>query len=1222
MNPGQHEQNEQSREQRAQREAAKVEVDRLIAQIEQQMAAEIAAIKDESNPDKKAELEKAFREKFIVKLNQERLAKEASEVADKADKQDEYKEKAKEVKKTLLEVDEVIKKTGSLTGKENIDKIFSGLVDKIRSGELTDREIVDIEKTIGKHLSEGVVLSAGDQQKSNFEKDLETLKEINKTAWEKAVDDLKDNSSSLGKTRDEIVQKFEQPQMSQEDQQKMLEDLQRRQHEVENSAWHQDRIQLYERRFTKDQIDFIEILYSPDKFADYVDYVLNGSNSAEGQKRRHEIQHEKGLIKDKVERHNRKRNLSMTNNEVDNLVEKLWHEEASEHISGRLMEIANHLYLKLQQERPDKFFEEITQEDFMRGIKTTQIAIASAIDNLQITLSKIEQDKDNPLYEKVMKNKLSRETEADYYIDERDGKHYPRLKPLPFGKEIALSEYAQFMNISLNHWTHGMEYFHNTRVMFNHPPGEKGFYSQLAHYAEHLKGTDIDELLLLPDGQVILQAYHLYDKMIEEEFASTDWRHRTNQFTNKLEEINTKLEKQVIDRLALLYPDKSIQQLINAVNTAVGISRGMLLTEPEKSAYGDAVDHDGGGLYASYATNDAGALTVFNPHHVNIRWQGEHMLPMFYFMPLSNDGEAYRGKMWDHKQLWKNAELYMKSMREGVRSKDLPEKLFVDQIVDILNVGGPAKRKGWRMLYSMESHYDYSTDSKGKKYLDPLKTFKSMEMIGYEAIYNFIEGKRAGADVLNALPGTEKGKIKDDLFKYIYKRYFHQGDPKSFNENEYKKYMDDLRIIGRKKALDNVRKNHSYPSGSLEAETEAQASQLFFDRFIVREIAARFPSKYLRMDRNRFHHDGESRWKLALRLLREDGQNWTVDEFNDVMKDMSFAEMLLRQEMSKIIRDRIKLDPSIKLNQFDDIPYKLDENKIRSLLTQSVGHDGRQIIADNARVDKVITLYKTINKILYERGYLDDAGGAIKDVKDYTYTFGLEDTDISLMAWRGTGPRMTARALGDTGAMETNVIPWIIEMPRLLNKIAVSGKHDFSPIIEYLQKAQDTITKVHGTGDDFKYVYKIASMVIQYFKKDTMAKPLFGLFRIGRKNSIAAEYAGRSSAVWEWDAREIDNFCVALESLNLLPREPYDKTFGPKYEDRYINLFGKPVKFGKKVKVDPMHVWNSQRLRKEFGGSYKDIALEIFMNLGPAAIAFLLWKYLQDSLEEAQGKKK
>ena len=56
-------------------------------------------------------------------------------------------------------------------------------------------------------------------------------------------------------------------------------------------------------------------------------------------------------------------------------------------------------------------------------------------------------------------------------------------------------------------------------------------------------------------------------------------------------------------------------------------------------------------------------------------------------------------------------------------------------------------------------------------------------------------------------------------------------------------------------------------------------------------------------------------------------------------------------------------------------------------------------------------------------------------------------------------------------------------MPRILNELAISGKHDFSPIIEYLRKAQLSIFDVHGTEEAQKFVYKMAGSVINYFKR-------------------------------------------------------------------------------------------------------------------------------------------
>ena len=452
-----------------------------------------------------------------------------------------------------------------------------------------------------------------------------------------------------------------------------------------------------------------------------------------------------------------------------------------------------------------------------------------------------------------------------------------------------------------------------------------------------------------------------------------------------------------------------------------------------------------------------------------------------------------------------------------------------------------------------------------------------------------------------------------------------------------------MEVIGQKG--EEIAANHIKNSGmadfnSFGEQVAFETSNIFMENLLAHYTAAKFPSKFLRMTRNRFTKDGKSRWQEIYELAKEKNIFKTEvgkerDTFNEVMKDLTFAEMLLRKEISQQIRDGLRFDPKkLRLNDVmtDDVLYRLDEGTIRKLLLNVKGtnENGTRMITEE-RINEVIELHKLIRAKL-SRGYLD--GDAVKEIKQYTFTFGLEDTDLSLMAFRGTGPRMIARALGDTGNIETNVIPWIIEMPRLLNQIATSGKQDFGPIIEYLQKAQKAINQVHGTGDagDFPYIYKIASAVIQYFKKDTMAKPLFGLFRLGKRNSMAAEYAGRSTAVWEWDSRDIDRFCTALESLRLLPKNAYNlqqvsvdegKYTGGKYENIWLinPITKKPFKTPfKKRKID--YAFNGAKLRKDFGGDFKAISFDMINQLLPIALAFLLWKYIKEAMDEASGAKK
>jgi hypothetical protein len=1176
MNPGDAEND--PRKQKNMQEEAKKAADTIIAQIQIDMAADLRVIQQESDPGKKSELEQSFRDKYIQRLNMQRLAKEASDASERSDRQDDFKEKSKQIKKSILEVNEVIKKTGSLTGKENVDKIVEGIAKKISTGELSDREIVDIEKIIGKHLSEGVVLGKEGGQKSDFDKDLDILKEVNHEAWRKIVDSLIQNNDALNQSKDQLTKKYdaEAPEDSEEN---MMRD-------PDLSRFAQDR-QLYS-KFTAEDQAFLQKLYKPETF---IQEIVSEIEHKQTPKEVGELTNKILHIYDQADQ------PRPTQEKLDQELEKMIKLEVSEDMGKKLVDIMNKLYWRVHVERPHKFFEEIEKEDFMYGIETTRLKIISALERLQHTFTEMERSSEV----RKMLPELYKHSEKDYYLDERNTgsvdkegnpviKGFMRTAPLPGFSKITMSQYLESLINNVNHWRHRSEYLHNARAIFNHPAhGDKGFYANLGGYAENLSGTDIDEMMLLPDGPMTYDAYMLYDKFVESEFAANDWKHRPNQFTNSLEEVNTKVEKEVIVMLQKLYPNESLDAVRHAVNAAVGMARGVFLTETEKSAYADAVDPKGGGMYASYATNDATALTTFNPMHVMLRWQGEHMLPMFYFMNVKGSGAK-----WDHADTWKNASTYLKAFIEG-RGDLAGQDLFIDQLMDNMGVGGILKRKGWRTTYSLEGHNIYESDGK----MNHLETFKAMDIIGYEAIYDFLKTK-VEAGILKAEAGSKGAAKMDEMFKYIFDRYF-----VPLGETDYVAYMKKLESAGRKNAMDLIKHKGSIGSDTFEQEVNFQTAQIFIDNAIAREVALRFPSKYLKIDRDRFTKDGVSRYSKIQKEL-----GFSRDKFNDVMKDFSFVEMLMRRKMSEYAKESSHLFPDLKLNNFNKFDYQINEQTIRELM------EGK---FEQQKINDVIKIFNKMKENYLNNSFLDKEG--FKAINGYKFTFGIEDTDFSLMAMRSTGPRMIARSIGDIGQMES-ITPWIINMPRVLNQIATSGKHDFTPIIEYLQKAQNAFTMVHGTGDasDFKYIYKIASAVIQYFKKDSMAKPLFGLFRLGKRNSIAAEYAGRSTAVWEWDSREIDRFITTLESLRLLPKSAFNAQNGPTYVDNWVTILGKPVKIGKKMKLD--YEFNGAKLRKEFGGDMKAISFDMLNQFLPIVLAFLLWKYFKDAMDEATGAKK
>ncbi len=1175
-----------------------VETERAIEQLREVVRNQLRGIEaSDATPEQKDQQRSELATRYLQDAaNQSNRLKEAQEVVQQkgetSQAEKNQKEAAKEIHRSLIKAAEVVKEI------KNPNK-GQVLLSQIVEASISESAAVNIGKSLGEYLrgEKEIILSSEGQEKTNFQKDFDLLKSKDPEAAKSVLNALEKKASVFGKKEGEIREIFDQrPVSSDQERAQQLLDAQKLQ---EIGAGDIEGREIFS-KFTGEQRKFLAVLDSPETFKGNIDFLFKGEREKETQDHKY---------REKILRaYNKLGQTAPIENSLADLIEREIRIEVSEHIGKKLGDILNQLYYRIQIERPDKFFEEIEQEDFIRGILAVKNAIVIKIERLYNTLREIEESGSKEEKDKY-KIKLVRHAEEAHTVEEinKEGKKVPslRMSPLPYFEDIGLSEFVQSMEINFNHWQHRSSYLHNGRALFNHPAhGDKGFYSTLAGYAEKLSGVDVDEMMLLPDGGLIGEAFNLYEKFVMEEFASQDWTHRTDQFTNQLERVNTQLESEVIAMLKKLYPNESRDRIQYAVNAAVGIARAVFLTEPEKSSYADPLDIERSkGLFASYSTNDATSLQVFNPLHVGLRWQGEHLWPMFYFMPMEKTG-----RIWDHSKMFNNMAKYMDSFVKG--RSDLPDDLFVDRLININKVGGLLFRKGWRMTYSLSGHMERNEDGT----LSYLETFKAMDLIGFEAINDFLKTKVDIPKFGKKGEEAETSKITD-LFKYIFERYF-----KPFGEADYNSYMSGLQKQAKAELVKDVANGLSL-GDDYNAAVEKKAAELFINNALAHEVALRFPSIFLRIDRSRFQKEGVSRWQ---EIQQEMGLS--REKFDEVMKDFNFVEMLLRREISAYAKESSHLFRNLRLNSFNKFEYEINENTIKRLL-EGLNKQGEEKKFSGDQIDKVITLYKKMKGKYLNSEFLDSSG--FKAIGKYPFTFGLEETDFTLMAIRGTGPRAIARTIADTGMIESVISPWIIEMPRILNKIAIDGKHDFSEIIDFLRKAQKAITMVHGTGHDYEFVYNISSAVINYFKKDTAAKPLFGLFRLGKENSMAAKYAGRSTAVWEWDSRDIDRYCIALESFRLLPKNAYDlqkieegKYVGGQPEDRWIKLPGmkKPIKFGKQRHID--HKWNSAKLRKEHGGDLKAISFDMVNQFLPLAIAFLLWKYIKDAMDEAAGKKK
>ncbi|MBI4973389.1 hypothetical protein HZC27_02135 [Candidatus Roizmanbacteria bacterium] len=909
--------------------------------------------------------------------------------------------------------------------------------------------------------------------------------------------------------------------------------------------------------------------------------------------------------------------------------------KVSKDIESKIVNLFGKLYKRLDHERASEFFEQIEQQDIMRGILPAKNILKQRL----LQLANGQSDEES--FGLYRDGELASGTKEIPFKDKEGNTVYkPRviISPYPRPEPSSVSDFVHFLDQKIDTYIDARRYFHDARAIFLHPVDkDKGFYAQLAGFSERMTTVDFDQVFLLPDANIFQDALDIYEKHVDEMFAKNDWIHAPTMFQQKLGEVRSQLENDVLKQLKLVYKDEDMDEarLEAAVTMAVGASRGMFLTEIEKAALADpAVNEDGSIAYSSYYNNDTSALTPFNPMHKFFRFQGPTTTDPILYMPVG--GKDFKGSVFsDHRELYKKMQGYKDSYinGRGGKNSDLNEGevLFADFLENIGKVGGPLQRKGWRTTYMLQPLYykDTAGISEGKQtseIFDFCKTWKRFENIGYEVVQDFVT--KLKPDFQGAYEGGKglaNGRYviqKKELFDYIYTRYFNNTADGDVNH-----YLKGIRSEMEKNVWQDIKAGKPAPD-DIEAEIETRTTMLFLNRTLARLVAQRIPSKILRVDRGRLSKDGVSKWrKIAEEMfsVKEFGDQRT-EKFDVVVKDLMFAEQLLRNKVSTQMREIKKL-PESEHYKLGEVPYELTQQTARSLLKEK-GYTDDQI-------QNVCTLLGKI-EAHYTHGkdgtkYLDgtllnmvQAGDTVK--KEYKYTFGLEELDLSFIPWRAGGNRMLPRAISDISDVEKNVAGEIMKFPDALRKMAIDGKHDIGPVLEILEKVYGSLIGIINPDYAHRMVHHMAALTMQYYKKDSQARWAYGLFGFGRKNSLAAERAGGTSRVWEWDSTDIDRFCVALESRNLLPRSPHNPSNPkPSYAPVYINVpfLNRAIKLPdifKKRKPD--FEWSIKNLRDQFGGNWKDITFDYINRYLPLVIAWLLWKYIQDAQKEAEGKKK
>jgi len=295
--------------------------------------------------------------------------------------------------------------------------------------------------------------------------------------------------------------------------------------------------------------------------------------------------------------------------------------------------------------------------------------------------------------------------------------------------------------------------------------------------------------------------------------------------------------------------------------------------------------------------------------------------------------------------------------------------------------------------------------------------------------------------------------------------------------------------------------------------------------------------------------------------------------------------------------------------------YNLDEKKLEKLL--------------GGKIDpKDLKMAKEVLGLIEEDysgnvDFLNNYGENFIRNKIFPFTLASDELDSTFLSYRSTGQNMLTRAISEIQRVEKEICDEIFGFNELLKETSTNGKNDVSDILKSIHKMKHCVESMHGKEPAHKLAKIMSSLTISFFKRDTVGKAFFGLFGVGRTNSIAAEYAGgRSGAVWEWEAKEGDNFMCEMETKDILSRLPYEKNKKKELAPLWIK---NPIT-GKMIKVPFLKTYKkhfqttSKDVRKGFGADFKSIAFDMLNKWVPLLLAFILWKFISSAIKESSDE--
>ena len=339
------------------REQAREAAEQIVAEIRTSYNDRYATVDRIQDQDERirqrALLDQEISNQFRQKAR-EQLAREASDTS-QTDTPETKQEKAKNAKRLFLEAKELSDKGTNIVDRKSqglIDKI----VEKIKTGEITDQGALAIERNLGKQLIDGVVFSKPGEQLSSTEEGFKNLLQVDPQTANQLLGTIAANPETYGTTAENLIQKLGLPE--QEPQNTLTPEQQQMINESrgEDNPFIRDKIQYYQSRFTEEQLNLIEAFYSPEKFINYIEHLSNGDdNGGKNFLKQTEVQERKQEVEHHIKEYYNKNNRPLSEGELKDQVEKHWGEEVSEMMNWKVSDIVNQLFLELQQKSPHKF---------------------------------------------------------------------------------------------------------------------------------------------------------------------------------------------------------------------------------------------------------------------------------------------------------------------------------------------------------------------------------------------------------------------------------------------------------------------------------------------------------------------------------------------------------------------------------------------------------------------------------------------------------------------------------------------------------------------------------------------------------------------------------------------------------------------------------------------------------------------------------------------------